>query len=93
MKTAMATTSLAAYRSLDLGRCAQKLLSVMQHGNAYTDRQLAALCNEECGWVPQRRKELIAAGLVEYAGQVKSTHSPGYVMAHRLTAKQLELLT
>lgn len=91
MKTAVAPTSLAAYDRLDGNACAKKLLSVMRPGMAYTDRQLAELCGKECGWVPQRRKDLIAAGLVEYAGDVKSSTGL-WVMSHRLTVQQMELI-
>jgi hypothetical protein len=87
----VAQTSIDAYCSLDLNACAKKLLGVMQPGTAYTDRQLAALCDEECGWIPQRRRDLIAAGLVEYSGEVSSI-TGRRVMSHRLTARQLELV-
>ena len=91
MKTNVAPTSLGSYQHLDLSAMAQKLLGVMQPGTAYTDRQLAAMCGEECGWIPQRRRDLIAAGLVEYSGEVSSI-TGRRVMSHRLTAKQLELV-
>ena len=92
MKTNVTKTSIDAYRKLDLSACAKKLLSVMQAGIAYTDRQLAALCDEERGWVPDRRQHLMMAGLVERTINRQCTYTGKTVKAHRLTAKQLDLV-
>ena len=88
----VADTSIDAYRDLDLSACAKKLLSVMRPGITYTDRQLAALCDEERGWVPDRRQHLMMAGLVERTLNKQCAHTGKTVKAHRLTAKQLELV-
>ena len=88
----VADTSIDAYRKLDIAPSAQMVFNAMLRGVAYTDRQLAFLVNRDCSWIPERRKKLMKAGLVEFAGKTKCARTGENVMTHRLTAKQLELV-
>jgi len=92
MKTRVQDTSLAAYRGLDHAGCERKVLAAMRPGRSYTDSELAKKLKRPPSWISARRNALIAAGLVEFASNVKCPVTGNTVKAHRLAAAQLELL-
>lgn len=91
MKTNVASTSIAAYRELDLAECERKVLAFMQPGKAYTDREIAHALNQVPSWVSARRNRLIEAGLVEFNGNVRCPITGKTVKAHKLAAVQMAL--
>ena len=95
MRTAVAETSLRAYRSLsseDLTRTQRQILDAMQPGQTYTRRELEIVANMRTGPVCGRVKELLDAGHIEVKGEKLCTQSGRMVEALQLAAVQLELI-
>lgn len=95
MKTAVADTSIRAYRALtpdQLGRTSRLILDAMQDGKLYSRRELEKLTGLRSGSICGRVNKLIADGWLEVPGEKVCSESGEQVEALRLVARQMELL-
>ena len=92
VKANVQPTSLAAYRELPSRDQSERLvLSAMQPGRVYSNKQIADTIDREAGWVSARRNGLIDRGLVEEYGVIECPVTGRSVNGYRLVAQQAEL--
>jgi hypothetical protein len=92
MKTAVAETSIRAYRAIkDLSHCQRVVVNTMQPGVLYSRRELEALTGMRSGPVCGRVAELLEAGLIEIPGEKVCNMSGKHVEALKLATVQRRL--